>query len=180
VVAAVTAIGAVLVVMTASALYLTVAPIPKHPPLKNVALDDPPTTYDSALGGNPAIQIDSYRITAALPRFVGKATYRGEQLMTWSPLAQKHALLMEMGLYLDGLNALVDFPHLDPSDRFVIATRRPAEILLASSTTTAGFPVAVASLAPYRPLVVRRKDIVAPPLHVNVWLLELRAFSRAP
>jgi hypothetical protein len=168
---------AVTIVILGAGLVLTVAPIPHHPPLKNVSHYDQPTNYRDALGGSATHMIAVYRVESEVPGFVGNSAYPSEQLFIWHPSRQFSALEADIGLYYAGANEIPAFPNLTTAGRHLLDTSRPAEILL-MSTTGAQFPVAFKSLSAYEPVrdrtaVLRSKSVV-----VHLWLIRLRKFMR--
>jgi hypothetical protein len=181
---AVAALGTALALaaFAAAALVLTVAPIPDHRPLPGTATKhDPSPDYASALGGSATAYLDSYRIITSLPGFVGKATYPGEQLLTWriAPPTYKY-VRYAIDMYHDGPNSLPSHSsRLNGEDRQRISGRRPAEILLVGYST-APFHAAVHRLAPYRPFVVHAGDLRVGPLVMRVWLVRLGAYYHPP
>ena len=120
------AVTLVLVVLIGSTLVLTVLPEVYEPPTRGVARLDPPSDYDTALGGSASILVDRYRIAAQIPHFVGSATYQGEQLLTWHPHPEIPKLLPYLDLYHGGLNQLVTWPVLSSKNKFKLRERRPA------------------------------------------------------
>ncbi len=170
---------ALLVVLAGALLILTVAPQVPHPPLPDsVAITDPAPAYAKALGGSGAVLVDQYQVTAELPGFVGHPTYDGEQLLTWWPLGQTGELTGPIGIFHSGFNLVgVTFPQLDRSAEGKIEQRRPGQILL-MSVTGEGFSRAVQSLAPFQPVVVRRGVLSDGPVHLHVWLVDLRRYLR--
>jgi hypothetical protein len=167
--------------LAGSLLVLTVAPSPHHAPLAGIAIaGDPSPAYAGALGGNESLLIDMYQITAELPSFVGNATYRGEQLLMWYPYDQIRTLTEPVGMYHGAFNSLpAGFPILTAGDVDMLATRRPAEMLLLS-TSGARFETALAALSRYHPVLVRTGVIREGPLTVHAWLIALRSFARQP
>jgi len=172
------AVGLCVVAMTGSTLELTVAPRPSTPVLKGLALaGDPEPSYSTALGGNATELVDWYQVCASLPEFVGDPTYHGEQLMMWFfwdvPL-----LLEPVGIFHEGFNSLgFGFPVLTPGDREVLATRRPAELLLLGLKRQ-GFEAALKNLRPYGPELVRTTVLRHGSAVLHAWLVILRAFAR--
>lgn len=139
---------------TGCALLLTIAQIPGHPLFPRTQADPPPA-YSQALGGNGAALVDEYQVVTEIPSFVGNATYRGEQLLTWPPWNKLGPVLEVLGIYHSGFNALTSTPpDLTVTDRIILDRRRPAELLL-FGTTAAPFQAAVEALAAYQPEVVR-------------------------
>jgi hypothetical protein len=173
------AVTLVLVVLIGSTLVLTVLPEVHEPPTRGVARLDPPSDYYTALGGQAGILVDQYRIAAQIPRFVGNATYRREELLTWHPHQQIPELLQYLDLYHGGLNQLTSWPELSPRDKLKLRKRRPAEILLIG-LSVAGFRQAKRALGPYSPSLDRTTEITSGPIHVYVWLLTLGAYYRSP
>jgi hypothetical protein len=167
--------------VTGSLLVLTVAPSPVHAPLKGMArAADPAAAYSTALGGSASRLIDWYQVSADLPSFVGNATYRGEQLLMWFPYDASGVLTEPVGIYHGRFNALPSNPGvLTVPDVAMLATRRPAEILLLS-TTGAMFQSAFAYLGPYRPVLVRTGVLRDGQAMLHVWLIVLRAFAANP
>ena len=172
------ATGLALVAFAGAALVLTVAPIPDHRPLPHTATaNDPPPAYAAALGGSATTYIDSYRILTALPGFVGRATYPGEQLLIWRISPKTYQYIRDAaGMYHDGFNSLSSHTaSLPRKDRRMIRARRPAEMLLLGNSA-ASFPAAVRKLAPFRPTLVRAGELRAGPLAMHVWLVRLGAY----
>jgi hypothetical protein len=171
-----------LAVFAGAALVLTVTPIPAHRPLRDTATKhDPPADYASALGGGATTYIDEYRIITALPGFVGRATYPGEQILIWRIAPQGYMYIRDAaGMYHDGYNSLGSHTvRLRRSDRRMIRDRRPAEMLILGDTAEP-FPVAARRLAPFQPSVVRTGELRAGSLVMRVWLEQLGAYYHAP
>ena len=172
--ALVLAVALCVVATTGSTLELTVAPRPSTPMLKGLALaGDPEPSYATALGGKATELVDWYEVCASLPRFVGDPTYHGEQLMMWFfwdvPL-----LLEPVGIFHEGFNSLgFGFPVLTPGDREVLATRRPAELVLLGLKRQ-GFAAAFRNLRPYGPEVVRTTVLRHGSAVLHAWLIILR------
>jgi Dolichyl-phosphate-mannose-protein mannosyltransferase len=167
-----------LVVFAGAALVLTVAPIPHHRPLPDTATKhDPAPAYASALGGSATTYIDSYRIITALPGFVGRAAYPGEQILMWRIAPRGYQYVRyAAGMYHDGPNSLGSHSaQLPGKDRQRIRGRRPAEMLLLGGSA-APFPAAVRKLAAFRPTLVHAGELRAGPLVMRVWLVRLGAY----
>jgi hypothetical protein len=172
------ATGLALAAFTAAALVLTVAPIPHHPHLPHTATGgEPAPAYASALGGSAATYIDSYRIITALPGFVGRATYHGEQILLWRITPKNYRYIQyAAGMYHDGFNSLKNHStHIRAGDLRQIRSRRPAQMLLLGDTAEP-FAVAVRGLAPFRPSLVHAGELRAGPLVMRVWLVRLGAY----
>jgi hypothetical protein len=166
------------VASTGALLVLTVAPSEPVPPFVGLALSpDPPAPYAGALGGNAGPAIDWYVVSAELPGFVGDPTYKGEQLLTWTPTALGN-LVEPFGIFHAGFNWLEGLPVLSPADYVKLALRRPAEVLLLN-TTGAGFGAALAELEPYRPTVVRTGVLSDGTAVLHARLLVLDVYARA-
>ncbi len=164
---------ALLVVLAGALLVLTVAPQVSHPQIPDMSKGDFWPKYAKALGGSDAALVDQYQVTAELPGFVGHPTYDGEQLLMWWPAAQFHDLVEPVGIFHAGFNSVTGtFPQLKGSAKGKIEHRRPGQILLMSPTGE-GFSRAVRSLAPFRPVVVRRGILADGTYHVHVWLVDL-------
>ena len=172
------AVVTTVVAVAGSLLVLTVAPIPSHTPLAGLArAADPPAPYATALGGNASVLIDWYRISADLPSFVGNAAYRGEQLLMWFPFDPSGVLTEPVGMFHGRFNSLPSNPGLiTAQDAAILASRRPAEVLLLS-TTGAQFETAFQCLAPYRPVLVRTAVIHRGVAVLHVWLIRLGPFA---
>jgi hypothetical protein len=178
---AVAATGLALAALAGTILVLTVAPIPNHPQLPNTANTayEPAPAYSSALGGPWGTYLDSYRIDAALPRFVGQASYRGEQLLIWRMTSQYY-VRYAAGMYHDGSNSLRSkSSRLGGADRQWIESRRPAELLFLSNSARP-FPKALRQLAAFQPIRTHAGKLRAGPLTLHVWVIRLGAYYRPP
>ena len=170
------ATGLAVAALAGAALVLTVAPIPHHPLLPGMAKaeNDPPPAYASALGGSAAAYIDNYRIAAALPHFVGPATYTGEQVLIWWPRSVPGFPNREYGgMYHVPFNSLSSSPpDLTRSDVHMLQKRRPAELLIFDSTA-APFPAALRQLAGFQPTLIRTATLRSGSLVLHVCLIRL-------
>ena len=145
---------AAVVGVTGCALVLTVARIPNHQLFRDTVFDPPPA-YASALGGSAGNLINAYRVTTELPAFVGAATYPGEELMMSLPEDEIRNLLELIGMYHAGFDLLPSpLPAFSAGDHITLAERRPAEILVLGTSSGSDNGV-LASLAPYRPRLLR-------------------------
>jgi hypothetical protein len=167
------------VAIAGSVLALTTAPSPRVAPLTGLArAADPPAVYSTALGGSYSTLVDWYQISAEIPSFVGNATYQGEQLLMWFPHSKKGTLTEVVGMYHGNFNSLPgDPPVLSAADVATLARRRPAELLLLS-TTGAQFAAAYAYLGPYRPVLARTTVMRKGSVVLHAWLVVLRTFAR--
>jgi hypothetical protein len=175
------AIGLALAALAAAVLVLTVTPIPNHPQLPNTARAayEPAPAYSSALGGPWGTYLDSYRIDAALPRFVGQAVYGGEQMLIWR-MTSFYYVRYAAGMYHDGSNSLRSkSSRLGPADRQWIEQRRPAEMLFLSNSARP-FPKALRQLAAFQPIRTRAGSLRAGPLTLHVWVIRLGAYYHSP
>ncbi|HXZ82633.1 MAG TPA: hypothetical protein VED84_02650 [Acidimicrobiales bacterium] len=169
----------VLAVIAGALLVLTVAPGVTHEHLPGTQLDPRPV-YANSLGGSDTLLVDEYQVVSELPGFVGHASYAGEQLLVWWPHYQLQKMIEPIGIFHAGFNSVTGtFPQLSDNGKGKIEYRRPAQILL-MSTTGDGFPQATRALAPFDPLVVRRGVLADGVYRLHVWLVDLRLYIRAP
>ena len=170
----------VLVLITGASLVVTVAPEVSHRVLPNTSIGDKPTAYAGALGGSDTTEVDVYQVTSELPGFVGHAAYPGEQLLMWWPEKELGALIEPIGIFHAGFNGVGGpFPNLISLGAHEIEYRRPAQILL-MSTTGDDFLRAVEWLQPYRPDTVRTAVLSDGTYHLHVWLIDLGRYRRGP
>jgi hypothetical protein len=171
--------GAGLLAAVAGAFVLTIARSPQHPPLHGAPYDPDPA-YAAALGGNGTAFLDEYRVAAELPAFVGNATHRGEQLLTWTTRDTTGLEIDELGEYRSTFNLLPSSPPvLTRADRAKLDERRPAELLLLGPSG-GWMPAATAALAPYDPTVLRSAVLRAGSYTLFVRLLALHAYPPLP
>ncbi len=167
------------VIITASALVLTVAPPTKHAAPANTVFDPAPA-YAKALGGNDTAFVAQYKVISELPGFAGPAKHRGEVLLTWEPQGQFGAVLGPLGIFHNAFTWVSQsFPVLDRIGVRQIERRRAAQVLL-MSLTGRHFGAAVRALARFRPLVVRRGILHHGSYRLHVWLIDLRRHPRLP
>jgi hypothetical protein len=165
------------VALVGGSLYLTADPVLRDPYLNWV--EDPAPAYFAALGTGADGLVDRYRIASQLPAFVGNASYRNEQLLMWWDPSQVTDLDDLVGLYHFVFNSLPSAPpELTGGDVSVLEARRPAEILLLSTTDT-GASGAIASLSGYEPVLLRAAVLRSDDVAVYVWLINLKVFGRA-
>lgn len=171
--------GGAVVMMTGAALVLTVAPVKPHERFPQT-VTDPIPAYADALGGSDALYVDVYSVDAELPAFVGRATYRGEQLLTWAPPSEFAVLFGAMGIYHAGFNLLSGtFPRLNSAGAQKIVFRRDAQVLIMSLTGD-HFDQAARSLARFDSVVVRRRVLAHGSYHLHVWLVEFPRYLHPP
>ncbi len=177
--AAATVIGLALAALSGGLLVLAVTPIPSHSPLPGT-VGDPAPAYSSALGGSSADLIDAYRIATDLPRFVGPAAYRGEQILMWRQPPTGNSFTYS-GMYRGSFNTLPseDPPHLTIVDREKLAIRQAPELLL-FDIPARSFPQAMRELAAFQPTLIRAGDLRAGPLSLHVWLVRLGIYYHPP
>jgi hypothetical protein len=168
-----------LTLMSGCLLVLTVSPIPPHKTLPDTAYDATPA-YATALGGDDSQAVGLYAVTADLPKFVGAATYSGEQLLMWWPPDERQQILGPIGIYhafFDSLPGALGV--LSPPARQMIEQRQPAQILLLSFTGQ-DFAHSVTALAPFQAVVVRTAVLRSGPVAVHVSLIDLDLYDRHP
>jgi hypothetical protein len=167
------------VIITAGALVLTVAPPTKHTAPTD-AVFDPAPAYAKALGGNDTAFVAQYKVISELPGFAGPAKHRGEILLTWEPQGQFGSMLGALGIFHNAFTWVSQsFPVLDRVGVQKIERLRAAQVLL-MSLTGRHFAAAVRSLARFRPLVVRRGILHHGSYRLHVWLIDLRRHLRLP
>lgn len=167
--------GAVIAIVVASCLVLTVAPYERHVPLSGT-IADPVPAYAAALGGGVGSLVEQYRVATELPGFVGNSTYPSERLLMWYPWPQVNGVLEMMGMYHAGYNSLPSSPPtLTSGDQTLLAARKPAEILIFN---TPSFSLTLHALAPYDPSLVRTTVLRSGSYHVEVWLVSLGVYVR--
>ena len=111
----------------------------------------PAPAYATALGGSDTTLVDEYQVDSELPGFAGHATYAGEQLLTWVSVDQIEELLGPFGMFHAWFNLIPGtFPALDSRGKSVIEHRRPAQVML-MSTTGDGYPRLSGRSAPSNP-----------------------------
>jgi hypothetical protein len=171
------AAGAV-VVMVGASLILTVALPTPHGRLADTATDPFPP-YSTVLGGNEAPWVDEYVVDSQIPGFVGRATYRGESMLTWEEPSQWVALQGPMGIYHNAATWVsTTFPVLNDDGARKIEAWHAAQVLLMGRTPD-HFAQAVQSLARFKPVVVRRRVLSHGTYHLYVWLIDLRRYLRS-
>jgi hypothetical protein len=111
---------------------------------------------------------------------VGPATYQGEQLLMWWPISQPGFPYREYaGIYHGMFNSLKSDPGvLTVADRDMLEQRRPAELLL-FSTSAGSFPAALRALHAFRPDLMRTATLRSGPVFLHVWLIRLGRYYHA-
>jgi hypothetical protein len=171
--------GGAVVIMTAAILTLTVARPAIHTAIADTVYD-PQAPYAEALGGNDTVFVDRYKVVSELPGFVGPAKYRGEVLLTWEPSSQFGELQGPMGIFHNAFTWVsTTFPRLNRVGMHQIEALNASQVLL-MSLDGRNFVHAVRSLAPFRPLVVRRGVLSHGSYHLHVWLVDIRRHLRLP
>lgn len=169
--------SAAVVAIVGGTLLLTVAKPTAHVKLAHTVYNPYPD-YSGALNGSETPYIASYAVDAKVPGFVGPAAYRGEVLLTWEPPRQFGDLLGPMGLYHNAYTWVSPtFPVLSAGGARKVKAVRAAQVLMMSETG-AHFARAVRSLAPFRPVVIRRTVISYGSLSLHAWLVDLERYIR--
>jgi hypothetical protein len=171
--------GLTLVVLSGAILVLTVTPIPQGSGL--LWSKFPAPAYSSALGGSGTVFIDGYRIATELPGFVGTATYPGERLIAWplTPLFADDHMVEALGMYFMIGDLSSTQPDLGRSDREILQTKRPAQLLLLGNSA-ASFPTALRSLTAYRPALTHAGELRSGPLVLHIWVIRLGVYYHPP
>jgi hypothetical protein len=164
------------VAVAVSVLVLTIARGPEHAPIKGTVSYVAPG-YAESLGGSVGNLVADYRVSTELPAFVGNATYPGDQMLMWWPRAESWTLEEPVGIYHLEINSLPSNPPvLTGADRWMLTRRRPAQVLLLSTTGTQ-FPGALRALGSYRARLVRATVLRSGRVVVYAWLLTLGSFA---
>jgi hypothetical protein len=167
--------GASLALVAGCLLVLTVAPIPAHAMLPGTIFDPDPA-YATALGGDDALAVNLYVVTADIPAFVGPATYSGEQLLIWWPRDEQQQILGPIGIYHAFFDSIPgNLGALSPPGRQMIEQRRPAQILLLSFTGQ-DFAQSLTALSPFQPQLVRTGILRSGSIALHVWLIDLKQY----
>lgn len=167
--------SAMLVVIVAANLVLTVAPTVPHVAPVNTSQLTPVADFDTVLGGNASAVIEEYRAVAKLPEFLGPPSYPGEQFMVWGNTQDRATGRLVGPIGFLGANSVSlqgTFPTLDETDQDEINAHRPAQIILMGFTNR-GFPQAVSSLKSFGPRVIRRGVLGDHLYPLHVWLVDL-------
>jgi hypothetical protein len=166
-----------IVVIAACSLYLTATPLRPDPYL-DLGLDPTPS-YSTALGTSGAKPLDAYRVTTDIPGFVGNATYKNEQLLTWIPRSQFGTLLSIIGMYHSGFDELPTSPP-DVTRNVVgmLDSRKPAELLILD-THYVDPSAALNALSRFQPVLLRAATLRSGSFVLYVWLINLKVFGPA-
>jgi hypothetical protein len=96
----------------------------------------------------------------------------------WFPYDPSGVLTESVGIYHGRFDSLPSNPGvLTAPDAAMLAVRRPAEVLLLS-TTGAQFESALQYLGPYRPVLARAAVLRQGVAMLHVWLIVLKSFAR--
>ncbi len=167
--------GGAVALLLAGLLVLTVAQPSPHGNLPGVVYDPYPA-YSTALGGDDSYWVDSYADDGQIPAFVGGPAYPGEILLQWEPPSQMGMLLGPMGIYHNAFTWVsASFPVLTRGAANKIRLLKAAQVVL-FSLTGQDFDRAVASLARFDPVVVKRGVLRHGSRHLHVWLVDLREY----
>ncbi len=168
-----------LALLSGSLLVLTVSRIPSHLVLPGTIFDATPA-YATALGGDDSRAVGLYVVTADLPKFVGPATYSGEQLLIWWPRDEQQQILGPIGIYHAFFDSIPSpLGVLSPPGREMIEQRQPAQILLLSFSGQ-DFAQSLTALAQFQPVLVRTGILRSGPVALHVWLIDLDLYDRHP
>jgi 4-amino-4-deoxy-L-arabinose transferase-like glycosyltransferase len=171
------ATGVVVALAAAGLLVVTVAPIPIHPMLPGTVFDPAPA-YAAALGGGDTRAVNLYIVTADIPRFVGPATYSGEQLLIWWPRDEQQQILGPIGIYHAFYDSVPgDLGELSAPGRQLIEQRQAAQILLMSFTGQ-DFAQSLTALSPFQPTLVRSGVLRSGSVALHLWLIDLGKYFR--
>ncbi len=161
------------------ALVLTVSPTVSHKPLPDTAVDDPPTAYNTALGGKATQLIANYRFISKIHAFTNNATYPGEQLLTcWTTNNQE--TMDATGQFHAWINLLPGTcQDLTASDVRVIEARHAAQVL-AISVGPMNLQRVLTSLAVLHPFLARKTILRSGPYNMRLWLIEIPRYLTPP
>jgi hypothetical protein len=169
--------GMSLALIAGGLLVLTVAPIPAHAMLPNTIFDPDPA-YATALGGDDSLAVNLYVVTADIPKFVGPATYSGEQLLIWWPRDEQQLILGPIGIYHAFFDSVPgNLGALSAPGRQIIEQRKAAQILLLSFTGQE-FAQSLTALSPFQPELVRTGILRSGSVALHVWLIDLNQYFR--
>lgn len=159
-------------------LLVTIAPVTSPGQLPGVVFSPTPQ-FARALGGGDERAIDIYQVSAELPGFVGRAEYPGERLVMWWAPADLPNVVEPIGMFHAFYNSIPSsYGRLDSGGAQLIEQRRPALVLLMSTTGDGEFPSCLAALGPYQPRLVKTGVLSSGSYALHVWLIRLDSYSR--
>ena len=171
--------GVVVVGIIGLALVLTVSPTVSHKMLPNTAVDDPPTAYNTALGGKATQLIANYRFISKIHAFTGNATYPGEQLLTCLTVVNEETT-DAMGQFHAWFDLLAgQCQNMTSADVQAIEARHAAQVL-AISAQPMNLQRVLTSLAVLHPFLARKTVVRSGPYDMRLWLIEIPRYLTPP
>ena len=123
--------------------------------------------------------MDVYRVTTDIPGFVGNATYKNEQLLTWIPRSQFGTLLSIIGMYHSGFDELpTSPPDVTRNVVHMLDSRKPPELLILDIHYVDP-AAALNALSRFKPVLLRAAALRSGGFVLYVWLINLKAFGPA-
>ena len=168
--------GGAVALLLAGLLVLTVAQPSPHGNLPGVVYDPYPT-YSTALGGDDILLGRQLRRRRADPGIRRQPRHTlGRSCCSGSRPSQMGMLLGPMGIYHNAFTWVsASFPVLTRGAANKIRLLKAAQVVL-FSLTGQDFDRAVASLARFDPVVVKRGVLRHGSRHLHIWLVDLREY----